>query len=144
MRSTVMFAVLALLVVTTGVTAEEKRPTGSATNSPVLYMKHVGGWVAGVLCEFSVEADGAFWWKVKNDNRLGVIPKPELRKLIAHVVAAGPGPEAKDAGTVEFKWVDQDGKERVKVYSYPDQDPCQRLLREIDALTAKHKTESTK
>ncbi len=144
MRNAVMFAVLTLLVVTTGVAVAEDRATGTATNSPVLYMKHVGGWNAGVLCEFSVGADGAFRWKTKNDNRSGVSPKPELDKLIDHITTAGTGPSAKDAGTVEFKWVGKDGKEEKKFYSYPDKDPCQRLLGEIDALTAKHRTENTK
>jgi len=144
MKSTVIYAVLALIVVTTCVTAGEDRATGTVTNSPVLYMEHVGGWNAGVLCEFSVESNGAFWWKTKNDNRSGVIPKPELDKLIDHVVTAGAGPSAKDAGTVEFKWVGREGKEEDKFYSYPDKDPCKRLLVEIDALTAKHRTENTK
>jgi hypothetical protein len=139
MRNTGILTALTVILVATVGRAGEDRATGTATNKQVLYMKHIGGWDAGVLCEFSVEDAGAFWWKAKKDNRAGIIPKTELDKLIATVVSAGAGTVAFDAGTVEFKWIDRDGKEGSRGYSYPQKDPCQRLLAEIAVLTAKYK-----
>lgn len=105
-------------------------------------MQHTGGWGAGVIAMFSANADGKFVGTTKNESRSGLIPKPKLDTLIAHVVSAGPGPGADDAGEVEFKLTDKDGRQGSQYYSYPVKEPCQRLLGEIDILTAKYKQAS--
>ena len=111
---------------------------GDNSRQTVLSLKHTGGWGAGVLAEFSVMRDGNFLWKAKKEIRTGVIPKEELAKLIASVVAAGPGPGAEDAGYVEFHWVDAEDQPGQRSYSHPSKDPCHRLLEEIKALTEKY------
>jgi hypothetical protein len=107
-------------------------------------MKYTGGWVAEVLCEFSAKSDGTFLWKTTKESRSGIIPEADLKALIADLASAGPGPESKDAGTVEFKWIDKDGKPGTRMYSTPKEEPCQRLLKEIDKLSAKHKEANPK
>ena len=108
------------------------------TNSPVLSMKHTGGWATGVLGHFILEKDGTFQWQSKKGNATGTIPKEEVSRLVKDVSSAGAGPAAEDAGYVEFKWMSEDGKAGTRDYSFPSEEPCRRLLKAIEDLVTKY------
>lgn len=107
-------------------------------NKPALFMKHTGGWTDVMMAQFSLEKDGTFHWQSQNQKMSGRIPQKDANRLIRDVSSAGAGPSAKDAGFVEFQWVDDNGQERSHVYSYPQEDPCQRLLKQIEGLVEKY------
>lgn len=105
----------------------------------VLTMKHTGGWGAGILAHFTLEKDGTFHWQSKKGKVTGNIPSNETKQLIEDVSSAGAGPPAEDAGYVEFKWVDDNGKRSSQDYSYPQKAPCQQLLKKIEGLVGKYR-----
>ena len=137
--SSLMLVGLCILTPLAGMAFAEQTATES-TNNPALFMKHTGGWGAGVLAEFTLEKDGTFHWQTKKENKhtTGSIPRDEMKQLIKDVSSAGAGPAAEDAGYVEFKWVDDDGKKGSQDYNLPRQAPCQRLLKKIEELVGKY------
>jgi len=126
------------------------RHGGSVGPKPVLWMRHVGGWGAGVLGEFFVTADGTFqWWRTpptrdepkgpaRSEILAGTLPKAEVGKLVTVVAGADKGPPAEDAGTVQFHWLDRAGVFRERLYMHPGKEPSRSLEAAIAALARKH------
>jgi hypothetical protein len=105
---------------------------------PTLHMKHTAGWTSQVLSEFTVHKDGTFLYKAKKVVLRGRIPQTEIKAMLQQIATAGAGPTAKDAGYVQFKWIDKDGKVATKDYSDPEKDPCNKLLGEMKVLVARY------
>jgi hypothetical protein len=105
---------------------------------PVLQMRYTGSWGEGLLRELSVEKNGTFTYSAKGVQITGQIPADELKSLISSIAMAGKGPGAEDADYVEFKWIDADGKAGSRDYSYPREDPCRRLLKQMEGLLQKY------
>ena len=120
----------------------EGEGTAGKAEKPTLTMKHTGGWGAGVLAELSVDREGRFRYRAKKEDLRGTIPPQELKALVRQIASAGAGPAAEDAGYVQFKWIDENGKTGARDYSYPRKDPCHSLLRRIKALVTKHGKEA--
>ena len=118
--------------------AEAEGEGAKKTEEPTLYMKHTGGWGAGVLAELAVHGDGRFRYRSKKKDLPGTIPPKEMQALIRQIASAGAGPAAEDAGYVQFKWIGEDGKTGSRDYSYPRKEPCHSLLGRIRALVTKH------
>jgi len=120
----------------------EGEGTAKKAEEPTLYMKHTGGWGAGVLAELAVQKEGRFRYRTKKEDLRGTIPPQEMNALIRQIASAGAGPAAEDAGYVQFKWIGEDGKTGTRDYSYPRKEPCHSLLGRIKALATKHGKQS--
>ena len=116
--------------------------TAKKAEEQTLSMKHTGGWGTGVLAELAVNREGRYRYRTKKEDLRGTIPPAEMNALIRLIAAAGAGPAAEDAGYVQFKWVDENGKAGARDYSYPRKEPCHSLLGRIRALATKHSKES--
>jgi len=131
--------VLAAMVSSTLTEGEgEGDGTAKKAEAPALFMRHTGGWGAGVLAELAVQRDGRFRYRTKKEDLQGTIPTKEVQALIRHIASVGAGPAAEDAGYVQFKWIDENGRPGGQDYSYPRKEPCHSLLTRIKALVAKH------
>ena len=134
----VVTGMLAAMALCAHAEAGAEGTTKTAEEEPVLYMKHTGGWGAGVLAELVVGRGGSFRYKSKQEDVQGMIPLKEMQALIRHIASAGAGPAAEDAGYVQLKWLDENGKTGSQDYSYPRKEPCHSLLGRIRALVTKH------
>ena len=110
----------------------------SPAEKPALYIRHTAGWGAGVLAEFTAAKDGQFVFTTKQECLAGKIPAAALAAFILTVSSAPEGPAAEDAGYVELKWTDPNGKAGSRSYSLPNQAPCQILLQQMEDLARKH------
>ena len=64
----------------------------------------------------------------------------EIDALIAQIEKADVGPGAEDAGTVQFTWLNKDGKEQSKLFTQPRRADCLKLLDALADLAGKHGT----
>lgn len=114
----------------------------------VVWMRHTGGWGAGVLAEFFVTVDGRFEWKKwlqdsppdkpRYETRAGRLSQEVIASLIGQIARAGPGPIIDDAGIVTFRWLDAKGGAQFRTYMMPDGPPCADLLKMIESIARKY------
>jgi len=117
---------------------------GGVHSMRALWIRHSGGWGAGVSSEFLATVDGTFEWKkrigssggaaVEYERRSGKLPEETLKNLVARVAEAGQGPAADDYGEVSIQWLDANGEVRSKNYFRPDRPPVSDLLEAVEAL----------
>jgi hypothetical protein len=113
---------------------------------PLLRVRSRGGSAGGLLQEFVLHPDGRFAWHEHSPaggegppTRLaGRLPRGAVQRLLRSVAAAGPAPLADDAGTVSFRWLDEQGETRFRVYSQPGPNPGSDMLETIQTLVRRH------
>ena len=150
MRVSIFVLVGMLTAVMFSAFAEEK-----TVEKPTLYMKHIQGWYPIVLAELTVHKDGTFIYKthdrmangnIQEIEFKGKIPQTELKAIIQTIAAAeaavkGDKVKVCDAGSVDFRWLDKDGKEKTK--SYNDFEGA-KLLEDISNLAKKYGKKNAK
>lgn len=113
-----------------------QKPPADMGTKVILLRKHAGYGRKGgqTVSEFWVEKDGTF----QLDGKKGKLPQEVVAGLIEQVTRANIGDAAEDAGTVDVWWANDKGKYQNKLFTMPRAGDCQKLMRTLADLAAKH------